>query len=469
MIFKNFKLPIFILFFIYCRTYYIQEGHEAYIITNFTFGSNYYGRYCEEEEIFQTIITHKSNLWVWLGNAVYLNKPRFDYFVNTPELMEWDDIKLLYQKVKNNKYYKKLEVNVPIIGTWGEEEYGLANSNKENNFKEAFKQYYLDFLNADSLDQRRNRINMGLYSTYSFGSGYKTVRFILLDLKYDKTPKPDMLGEDQWIWLENIFKNSKETYTFICTSSQILPNNIFSFNEWFSESRKKLFDLIGKYKRNGVVFISGGLGFSQILKTFCPLPNIGYNLYECTSSGLGRSKKFSSFFNNLYQNDYLLEGKNFFGINFGQVKINWGENDNIKNSYIELEIFDQNDNMVSDARINYGELIYQNTENYYKEEKNMEYIKYMNIKDGISCEREIYHGVRTFFMYLRYYLTHLKELHICLFTIILIIIHANFFFKKIWYFIIYIFLLMILYFIVKFILYWFDVMNYNSFLEKIKS
>ena len=341
--------------------------------------------------------------------------------------------------------------------------------NKENNFKEAFKQYYLDFLNADSLDQRRNRINMGLYSTYSFGSGYKTVRFILLDLKYDKTPKPDMLGEDQWIWLENIFKNSKETYTFICTSSQILPNNIFSFNEWFSESRKKLFDLIGKYKRNGVVFISGGLGFSQILKTFCPLPNIGYNLYECTSSGLGRSKKFSSFFNNLYQNDYLLEGKNFYGINFGQVKINWGENDNIKNSYIELEIFDQNDNMVSDARINYGELIYQNTENYYKEEKNMEYIKYMNIKDGISCEREIYHGVRTFFMYLRYYLTHLKELHICLFTIFLIIIHSNFFFKKIWYFIIYIFLLMILYFIVKFILYWFDVMNYNSFLEKIKS
>lgn len=39
----------------------------------------------------------------------------------------------------------------------------------------------------------------------------KTVRFIMLDLKYDqksylKDGENDMLGEKQWTWLENIFK-----------------------------------------------------------------------------------------------------------------------------------------------------------------------------------------------------------------------------------------------------------------------
>ena len=40
------------------------EGEDSSkIITNFTFGSNYYGRYLKEEDIFQTIITHHPNLY----------------------------------------------------------------------------------------------------------------------------------------------------------------------------------------------------------------------------------------------------------------------------------------------------------------------------------------------------------------------------------------------------------------------
>lgn len=212
----TFQFSIIILFFIFSGAYYIQEGHDpSKIITNFTFGSDFYGRYSKEEDIFQTIITHKSNLWIWLGNAVYLDKPKFNYFSDSPESMDWEYIKLLYQKVKNNKYYKLLNERTPIIGTWGDEEYGILNGNGENKFKEGYKQYYLDFLDADTLDQRRNYVNLGLYSTYSFGNGYKTVRFILLDLKYNQTSflkedTNDMLGPEQWEWLENIFKKQKK-------------------------------------------------------------------------------------------------------------------------------------------------------------------------------------------------------------------------------------------------------------------
>ncbi len=473
--YTNYFFLIFILFFFYSQEYYIQEGHDpSKIITNFTFGSNYYGRYSKEEDIFKTINEHNSNLWIWLGNAVYLDKPKLNYFSKSPETMDWDFIKLLYEKAKNNKYYKELREKTPIIGTWGDEEYGVLNGDKENNLKESYKQYYLDFLDADTLDQRRNYVDMGIYSTYSFGTGTRTVRFILLDLKYNQTSylkeenNYDMLGEDQWIWLENIFKNTKETYTFICISNQILPNDRFIIKKWYSDSRKRLFDLIGKYKRNGVIFLSGGLGFAQILKTFCPLPKVGYNLYECTSSGLSHSNKISSFINNVYHNDYLIENTNYNGINFGEVVINWDDkNNNVNNSYVELNIYDQNDTIVSDVRINYKDLIYTNdTKDYYLKEKNMKEIQYMNIYDGESCEREIYHRVRTPFMNLKYYLTHLSQLPIAIISAVFIIIFCELLFKRRLLLFLIILLVLIISFAVYLLSYYIDLMNYNEFKRK---
>ena len=461
------KFSLLFLILISSESYYIQEGHDpSKIITNFTFGSNYYGRYSQEEDIFQVILTHKPNLWIWLGNAVYLDKPKFNAFKNTPEKMDWDFIKLLYEKVKTNKYYKKLNEKVPIIGTWGDEEYGMSNGDEKNIYKESYKQYFLDFLDADSLDQRREFVNMGLYSTYSFGSGYKTVRFILLDLKYSqssylKDNKYDMLGEQQWNWLENIFKNKKETYTFICISNQILPNDRYIIKKWYSQSRKKLFDLIGKYKKSGVIFLSGGLGFAQILKTFCPLPKIGYNLYECTSSGLSHSNKFHSFINNFYHNDYLIDGKNFNGINFGQVSINWGDKNDIKSSYIDLEIYDENDNLVSDVRVNYIDLLYNNdSNNFYLKESNIKNIKYMNVHDGESCEREIYHRFRTPIMNLRYYLTNLNKLPIALISSVFIIIFFELLFKKRIIFILCMFVIGFVFYLISYLI---DLSNYNKF------
>ena len=470
---KIFNFSIFILLLIYSQSYYIQEGvNPNTIITNFTFGSNYYGRYLKEENIFQKIVSHNPNLWIWLGNAVYLDEPNFNYFTNTRQSMDWDFIKYLYEKVKNNEYYKELNEKVPIIGTWGDEEYGISNGDNENNFKEGYKQYYLDFLEADTLDQRRNYVDMGLYSTYSFGYGYQTVRFILLDLKYNQTSylkkndTYDMLGERQWNWLENIFKNSKETYTFICMPNQILPNDRYIIKKWYSESRKRLFDLIGKYKRNGVIFLSGGLGFAQILKTFCPLPSVGYNLYECTSSGLSHSNKFTSFINNFYHNDYLVEGTNFNDINFGEVKINWGEN-NIQNSYIELEIFDKDDKLASHVRINYTDLIYKNdTKDFYLDENNMKDIRYMNVYDGLSCEREIYHRVRTPYMKFRYYLTHFSQMHIALISSVVIILFFELLFRK---HILVIAAVVIISFLIYYISYLFDLMNYYNFKKTIQN
>ena len=472
MISKSFttQILLFLILLLSVKSYYIKEGHaSSKIITNFTFGSNYYGRYSKDDNIFQQILSHNPNLWIWLGNAVYLDQPKFNYFQSSPKSLDYDMIKALYKKVKENEFYSELSKTTPVIGTWGDEEYGIINGDKENELKESFKQYYLDFLDVDAVDIRKHDETLGIYATYSFGKKDKTVRFILLDLKYEqnsylKEGDNDMLGEKQWIWLENIFKKKSETYTFICASNQILPNDRFIMKKWYAESRKRIFDLIGKYHKNGVIFLTGGLGFSQILKTFCPLENIGYNLYEFTSSGLGNSNKFSSFFNNFYHNDYLIEGTNYNDINFGQVKINWGEND-IKESYIEFEIYDKNDKVVSSVSVNYTQLMFrENSTNFYEDENNLKDIKYMNIHDDESCKREIYHRIRTPFMIIKYYFTHLKQLPIAIFTSIIIILFAEILFSKRFY---YLLIFAIICFFGYCIMFCFDLLKYDNFRRQI--
>ena len=100
------------LFFLYLlisiKCYYIKEGHvSSKIITNFTFGSNYYGRNSESDDIFSKINEHNPNLFIWLGNAVYLDQPKFNYFRASPKTMDFDMIRVLYKKVKENEFYTK--------------------------------------------------------------------------------------------------------------------------------------------------------------------------------------------------------------------------------------------------------------------------------------------------------------------------------------------------------------------------
>ena len=460
----------FVFLLISTKSYYIKEGHaSSKIITNFTFGSNYYGRYSPSQEIFSIINSHNPNLFIWLGNAVYLAQPQFNYFQSSPKIIDFDLIKALYKNVKENEFYSKLSKKSPILGTWGDEEYGVINGDKENESKEPLKQHYLDFLDVDSVDFRKHDTSLGVYTTYSFGKKDKTVRFIILDLKYNqdsflKKGENDMLGEEQWTWLEKVLKTNKEALTFICASNQILPNDRFIMKKWYAESRKKLFDLIGKYKKSGVIFLTGGLGFSQILKTFCPLEEIGYNLYEFTSSGLGHTNKCGNFWNNFYHNDYLIEGTNYNDINFGQIKINWGEKD-LKDTYLEFEIIDKNDKVVSNVIVNYTQLIYkENSSDFYQDENNLKEINYMNIHDGESCKREIYHRVRTPYMVFKYYSTHFKHLPEAIITIIVIVLSTEILLSKRFY---YIFIFAFVCFLIYCAMFCFDLFKYNNFRKNI--
>ena len=410
---KNFPTFLILLLKIIITTsYYIKESinHPEITITNFTFGSGYYGRYTNNKNIFKTINKHNSNLFIFLGNIVNINKPDFFFLFKNTIKNNWTLAEKFYKKAKEEIYYKKISKEKPIIGIWDEYDYGIKNGNKYYKDKEISKKLFLNFLNFPK-DNELYNLNRGLYTTYSFGNNYKSIRIILLDLRFYKSSFfsifSDNLGKKQWIWLENIFKNYNETLTFIGSSIQFLPINRILTENWFIKSREKLFNLISKYKKNGIIFLSGNVNFAQITKTFCIHPKIGYNLYEITSSNLGYNNYFkvSYFIDKILPNDYNTN-KSFDGINFGEIIINWGNS--INDIVISINIFDENDNKKISLDLNYNKDLVFKRENI----------------DNIDCIYLLNKRFKTPFQYFNYYMNNKNELpigFIYLFCIMLLI------------------------------------------------
>lgn len=395
------------LFSLTTSYYYDDNNTDSLILTNFTFGSCFFGRLSKNLTIFNSIQKHNSQLWIWLGDAAYVDEPNIVHYYKSTFPNNWTRVEYLFNKSKTNVYYEQMAKETRVIGVWDDHDFGINDGNGNYADKEISKKYFLDFLDVPTNHHRRQK-GKGIYATYSFGKGYKTVRIILLDVRFHKTSyvlnfNQDMLGEEQWKWLEKILTESKETFTFIASGTQILPFNRFVTEAWYQKSRKRLFDLIAKTKRNGVILLSGDVHFAQILKTFCVMPEIGYDLYELTSSGLSHYLNVSYYIDEILPNNYNY-GKSFSGYNFGEVKIDWGTKREEAN--VTLSIFDIDNNKQIEKIINYNELVFdERNEKHY------------------NCTKKINKRFKNIFDYIDYYLKHPSEIFLGLqyFSVILFV------------------------------------------------
>lgn len=341
-----------------------EKKKEVVVIDDFTkfaFGSNYYTKNNMNLSIFDTININNPQLWIWLGDIIQVTEPSYlSYFKSSktinPKIYEQ------YNKIKEDERYKKLKSKAQIHGVWNDQDYGINNGDKYFLDKDISKNHLLDFLNIPKDHPSRETRN-GVNSTFVLGYGYKSVRFILLDIRYNKEGgifAEDMLGESQWNWLEDIFKQSKETFTFIVTPTQILPFNRLYTESWYSESRKRIFNLIEKYNINGVVFLSGDVGFAQILKTYCIMPEIGYDLYEITSSGNINNINYNKWiFEKVLPNDYNYDNI-YMGINFGLIEFDWGKSK--EDAKMNISIIDSNNKAQINIILNYTMLSKNNND-----------------------------------------------------------------------------------------------------------
>ena len=187
-------------------------------------------------------------------------------------------------------------------------DYGQNDGTFENEHRDLAKRLFLDAMAVDADDVRRVSTN-GVYLHYPFQAKLsedvtKTVDVVLMDVRYfsKQDGSLDILGEEQWEWLEYTLRNrAKGELTLLVSGIQIMPISRNKTSEsWsrFDESQRRLLGLVNAIKlekRREIVLISADVHRGEIMKMVCKSSGPSgsgtyYNeLTEVTSSGLTHS------------------------------------------------------------------------------------------------------------------------------------------------------------------------------------
>ncbi|RAU81850.1 alkaline phosphatase D family protein [Pontibacter arcticus] len=283
------------------------------------------------QPMWDVIAKEQPNLWIWLGDNIY---------------GDTDDMAVLkakYDVQANQEGYKKLASSVPVIGTWDDHDYGRNDAGKEYPYRKESQALALDFFNEPANSPRRKQ--EGIYAAYDYKLKNKTVKVILLDIRYhqdalqkDSTKaylpnmEGDLLGEAQWKWLEKQLKDSKADAHIIGSGIQFIPDQ-HPYEKWanFPNTRNRLFNLLAKTKPKGVMLISGDRHIGEFSKM--EVKGLSYPVYEITSSGLTHSATNNTSEVNPYRVGPLVNQKHFGVFTFKE---------NGKSFSVELELKGEN-------------------------------------------------------------------------------------------------------------------------------
>lgn len=298
-------------------------------ISSLAFGSC--NKHTKAQPLWNAIVNNNPDVWIWLGDIVY----------GDTENMELLQEKYTAQK-SNEAYQQLYQSDCDIVGVWDDHDYGVNDGGKEYPKKAESKEVLFDFLEIEKDNPARKR--EGAYTSYLYGPEGEQVKLILLDARSFRDPlnkngvghnipneTGDILGEDQWNWLEQELSNSTAQVHIIGSGIQFIPTE-HRFEKWanFPTARQRFFDLLVSYNIPNVVLISGDRHIGEI-STYQG-DNMQAPIYEITSSGLTHCYKGNKKEVNPYRHGKLVRE-----LNFGMISIDW------EKSKIQLDIRGEED------------------------------------------------------------------------------------------------------------------------------
>ncbi len=314
-------------------------------ITRIAFGSC--GHEDHELPIFNLIVDHNPDLFVFLGDNIY------------GDTYDMEELKAKYKKLADKPSFQNLKRNVPIIATWDDHDYGWNDIGRHYIHKEASKEIFLDFFDEPVESARRNR--EGIYTSYLYPYGDKLLQIILLDnrtfrddlIHYDRSIKQEsryfypldyaphtnsdstLLGEKQWRWLEKELQIPADVRIIGSGTQFSIEYNGYEAWANFPHEQQRMLDLIKKTKANGVLFITGDVHYAEISRL---VKDEQYPIYDITASGISSTWHFAT------PNKNRIEGP-IMENHFGMLTIDWDANP----VSIKAEVYD----ITANQRIEY--------------------------------------------------------------------------------------------------------------------
>jgi alkaline phosphatase D len=242
-----------------------------------------------------------------------------------------------YEKMERSKSFQNLLKTCPVIATWDDHDYGVNDAGADYPRKRESQELFLDFWGEPEDSPRRK--SEGIYDAYYYGPADKRIQIILLDTRFFRGPlfrkkgnrakmigpyrvnenrESSILGETQWKWLEAQLKENAHV-RIIASSIQVVAE----FNGWegwgnFPHEKRRLYDLLGETRANGVIFITGDRHYAEL----SVYQREGfYPIFDLTSSALNRSNTRAP-----SPNRYRV-ATSYHDDNYGLIQINWDEPD----------------------------------------------------------------------------------------------------------------------------------------------
>jgi len=234
-------------------------------------GKPYGGDY----EILSAMADKRADLMLWLGDNVYTREVDF----GTP-----GGIRRRYWHDRALPELQRLLAVISHYATWDDHDFGPDNSDGSYALKdeslEAFRLYWPAIhYGAPGIP--------GVFQKVSWAD----VDFFLLDDRYHRKPDdwpdgPDrrMLGRPQLEWLLESLVSSRATFKIVALGNQVLnPVNRTEALSRYPVELEELLGFIRDQRIGGVLFLSGDLHFSELIRV---QPPGLYPLYDFTSSPL---------------------------------------------------------------------------------------------------------------------------------------------------------------------------------------
>jgi alkaline phosphatase D len=262
----------------------------------------------EAMPVWSEIESRAPDMFIFGGDNVYADIGAYK-LMRSPKNFE-----KAYQNLASNpqfvSFQSALEARSSVVmATWDDHDYGLNDGGEENEHKLAAKKAFMDFFNPTGLAVDSAN-EAGVYSSSMQVVGDLNLQVIVLDTRsfrsafekrknktlcsrggweFRSDPDATVLGQKQWTWFEQQLEQSADL-RLIVSSIQVLPTEQ-CFEKWanFPAEREKLLTLIAEKTGGGVILLSGDRHLSEI--SVLERDDIGYPLYEVTSSGLNNALK----------------------------------------------------------------------------------------------------------------------------------------------------------------------------------
>ena len=281
--------------------------------------------------VLEAIADNNPDAFIWLGDNVYADSDNSDTIREAYRLL---DANPDFQDFQNR--------DIPMYATWDDHDYGQNDAGKEWEVGEESKIHFLNFFGVPENDDRWK--HGGVYSSQSFGKSNE-VKLILLDTRtfrdalvkdsitegklYTENPDGDILGDEQWRWLEGELQDTSAELIIIGSSIQLLAND-HGWEKWgnFPKAKRRMLETLTNANTKNIVVISGDRHFAEISKTQWN----GRFLYDITSSNLNFPSSPPADENKLRVGEVISD------VNFGLLKIEW--KDGVPHVKVELRGLD---------------------------------------------------------------------------------------------------------------------------------